>query len=107
VGPVPAASAPAVLPQIAAHPSAHGEGVSELSTLSPAGAMQAGRWSWATLIAVAVVTEAGLLWLVAGFTVWRRRRSRENGRRRVRSPWVLLSRGFSPQRAIPWRRTGH
>jgi hypothetical protein len=71
--PLPGVSAPAALPQIAPKTSP-GEGVSELNTLSPTGAMQAGRTSWATLIAVAVVAEAGLLWLVAGLTVWRRRR---------------------------------
>jgi hypothetical protein len=55
--------------------------------------MQAGRTSWATLVAIAVVTEAGLLWLVAGLTVMRRRRvgavSRRSGRRSLRP---LLSR---------------
>lgn len=90
--PLPGASAPAALPQIATHPSPD-EGISELSTMSPAGAMQAGRTSWATLIAVAVVTEASLLWLVAGFTVWRRKRVRKSGRHsRVRSRRLLLSR---------------
>lgn len=93
--------ASAALPQIAAGPptpapkASHGDGISELSTLSPAGAMQAGRWSWATLIAVAIVTEAGLLWLVTGFTVWRRRRSRgHRPNRRIRPLRVLFSRFF-------------
>jgi hypothetical protein len=83
------------LPEIAPHPSraSPGEGISELSTLSPASAMRAGRWSWATLIAVAIVGEAGLLWLVAGLSVWRRGRPRPGGRNRhPRSPKVLLSR---------------
>lgn len=92
--PAPGASVP--LPRIAPHPSraSPGEGTSELSTLSPASAMRAGRWSWATLIAVAIVSEAGLLWLVAGLSVWRRRgRPRPDGRnRRARSPKVLISR---------------
>ena len=79
--PSPAVSPSAALPQIAARRS-QAEGISELDTASPAGALQAGRTSWATLVAVAVVTEAGLLWLIAGFSVWRRRRSREDGRRR-------------------------
>jgi hypothetical protein len=94
--PLPGASAPAALPQIAPRTSP-GEGVSELNTLAPVGAMQAGRASWATLIGVAVVTEAGLLWLVAGLTVRRRRRMgkagpRPLGRSRGRSPRPLLSR---------------
>jgi hypothetical protein len=84
--PLPGASPPAALPQIAPKTSP-GEGISELNTLSPAGAMQAGRTSWATLIAVAVVAEAGLLWLVAGLTVWRRRREGKGAPRAlVRSP---------------------
>jgi hypothetical protein len=92
--PLPGASPPAALPQIATRPSP-GEGVSELHMMSPAGAMQAGRASWATVIAVAVVTEAGMLWLVAGFTVWRRRRQGTTGRRsRARSPRPLGSRSI-------------
>jgi hypothetical protein len=55
--------------------------------------MRAGRTSWATLVAIAAVTEAGLLWLVAGLTVMRRRRavpaSPRSGRRSHRP---LLSR---------------
>ncbi|GAB2802713.1 hypothetical protein GCM10027176_04190 [Actinoallomurus bryophytorum] len=94
--PLPIVSAPAALPQIAPK-TPPGEGVSELSTLSPAGAMQAGRTSWATLVAVAVVAEAGLLWLVAGLTVWRRRRmgggaSRSLTRPRGRSSRALAGR---------------
>jgi len=90
--PLPGASASAALPQIAGKPS-RDEGVSELNTVSPAGAMQAGRASWATLIAVAIVTEAGLLWLVAGLTVWRRKRVRKTApRHRARSPHLRTSR---------------
>jgi hypothetical protein len=90
--PLPGASTPAVLPQIAARPSPS-EGVSEQNTLSPVGAMQAGRTSWATLIAVVVVGEAGMLWLVAGLTVWRRKRVQKPGRRpRTRSSWPVISR---------------
>ncbi|GLY86443.1 hypothetical protein [Actinoallomurus iriomotensis] len=90
--PLPTISATPSTPRIA--PGNPHEGVSQLDTLSPAGAMQAGRTSWATLIAIAVVTEAGLLWLVAGLTVMRRRRalgasSRRSGRRALRP---LLSR---------------
>jgi hypothetical protein len=100
LGGPPGAPTPATLPQIApqagaptAPKASPGQGISELDTLSPAGAMQAGRRSWATLIAIAVVTEAGLLWLVAGLTVLRRRRPGTAGRRvRVRSRWPLLSR---------------
>ncbi|MGI5224160.1 hypothetical protein [Actinoallomurus sp. CA-142502] len=85
--PLPTISATPSTPRIA--PGNPHEGVSQLDTLSPAGAMQAGRTSWATLIAIAVVTEAGLLWLVAGLTVMRRRRalgasSRRSGRRALR-----------------------
>jgi hypothetical protein len=81
-----------VLPQIAPHPSP-GSGISELDTLSPAGAMQAGRTSWATLIAIAVVAEAGLLWLIAGFTVWRRKRMPKGGvRLRALSRRLIFSR---------------
>jgi hypothetical protein len=83
--PLPDVSAPAALPQIAPKTSP-GEGVSELNTVSPAGAMQAGRTSWATLVAVAVVAEAGLLWLVAGLTVWRRRRVGGGARRPLMRP---------------------
>jgi hypothetical protein len=61
-----------------------------LDTLSPAGAMQAGRASWATLIAIAVVTEAGLLWLVAGLTVMRRRRTGTEAR--LPRPWPFIAR---------------
>jgi hypothetical protein len=89
---------PATLPQIApqagvqAVPKASpGQGVSELNTLSPAGAMQAGRKSWATLIGIAVVTEAGLLWLITGLTVLRRTRPGTAGRR-ARWRGALLSR---------------
>ena len=90
--PLPGASASPALPQIAGQPS-RDLGVSELNTVSPAGAMQAGRTSWATLIAVAVVTEAGLLWLVAGLTVWRRKRVRKAvPRRPTRSPRLRTSR---------------
>jgi hypothetical protein len=89
--PLPGASAPAVLPRIAPK-TVPGEGVSELSTLSPAGAMRAGRTSWATLVAIAVVSEAGLLWLVAGFAVMRRRRRTPGVRGpRRQSPWPLIS----------------
>jgi hypothetical protein len=87
--PLPVVSAPAALPQIApqiAPKTSPGEGVSELNTLSPAGAMQAGRTSWATLVAVAVVAEAGLLWLVAGLTVWRRRRVGGGAQRSLMRP---------------------
>jgi hypothetical protein len=81
-GPVTGPTTPALpLPTLAPPPvtppapqAAAREGVSELDTLSPAGAMRAGRTSWATVIAIAVVTEAGLLWLVAGCSVMRRRR---------------------------------
>jgi hypothetical protein len=63
------------------------------------------------MVAVAVVTEAGILWLVAGFTVWRRRRSREDrGRCRVRVARLrsrLLATRLLPQMGIPWKRTGH
>jgi hypothetical protein len=110
VGPVPHAEVPAVpppngplggpaaplpivspaLPQLAPHPSPS-SGISELDTLSPAGAMQAGRTSWATLIAIAVVAEAGLLWLIAGFTVWRRKRM-PKGRVRALSRRLIFSR---------------
>lgn len=83
--PLPEVSAPAALPQIAPK-TTPGEGVSELNTLSPAGAMQAGRTSWATLVAVAVVAEAGLLWLVAGLTVWRRRRVGSGAQRSLMRP---------------------
>ena len=76
---LPGAPSPA-LPQLAPHASP-GSGISELDTLSPAGAMQAGRTSWATLIAIAVAGEAGLLWLIAGFTVWRRKRTPKTGPR--------------------------
>jgi hypothetical protein len=89
--PLPVVSAPAAPPQIAPKTSP-GEGISELNTLSPAGAMQAGRTSWATLVAIAVVAEAGLLWLVAGLTVWRRRRL---GKGAPRSP--MRPRGRSPR----------
>jgi hypothetical protein len=89
---------PATLPQIApqagvqAVPKASpGQGVSELNTLSPAGAMQAGRKSWATLIGIAVVTEAGLLWLITGLTVLRRTRP-GTAARRARWRGALLSR---------------
>jgi hypothetical protein len=101
-GPPPAPAAPGApvvapvspaLPQLAPHPSP-GSGVSEL--VSPAGAMQAGRTSWATLIAVAVAAEAGLLWLIAGLTVWRRKRTPEGGGRRR-----TLSRRLAPSRLIP------
>ncbi|MCW2864043.1 MAG: hypothetical protein JWP48_5751 [Actinoallomurus sp.] len=88
----PGAPAPATLPQIAPRAGAQtvakaspGQGTSELD-MSPAGALQTGRRSWATLIAIAVVTEAGLLWLVAGFTVLRRRRPGAAGVR-VRTRW--------------------
>jgi hypothetical protein len=67
-------------------------GISELTTLSPAGAMQAGRTSWATLIAIAVVAEAGLLLLATGLTVLRRKRTREGGVQRLRTPlWPRIS----------------
>jgi hypothetical protein len=80
------------LPQLAPHASP-GSGISELDTLSPAGAMQAGRTSWATLIAIAVAAEAGLLWLIAGFTVWRRKRTPKRGPRlRALSPRLIFSR---------------
>ncbi|MGH3381004.1 MAG: hypothetical protein ACRDP6_40345, partial [Actinoallomurus sp.] len=93
--PLPGASAPAALPQIAGKPS-RDEGVSELNTVSPAGAMQEGRASWATLIAVAIVTEAGLLWLVAGLTVLRRKRVRKIApRHRAGSPRLRTSRPLS------------
>lgn len=78
--PPPSSPSPA-LPEIAPQ-SSPGAGISELSTVSPASAMSAGRVSWATTIAVAVVAEAGLLWLVTGFAMWRRRRP---SRRRARS----------------------
>jgi hypothetical protein len=84
---LPPAPSPA-LPQLAPHASP-GSGISELDTLSPAGAMQAGRTSWATLIAIAVAAEAGLLWLVAGFAVWRRKRSPKGGPR-LRAPARLI-----------------
>jgi len=88
--PLPAAS-PA-LPQLAPHASP-GSGISQLEPLSPAGAMQAGRTSWATLIAVAVVAEAGLLWVITGFTVWRRKRVPRSGPRlRGRSRRLTFSR---------------
>jgi hypothetical protein len=84
------------VPQIAPHTSPQasaGTGISELRTLTPAGAMQAGRTSWATVIAVAVVAEAGLLWLVAGLMLRRRRRTPKSGlHRRVRSSRLLFSR---------------
>jgi hypothetical protein len=89
--PLPVTSAPAALPQIAPQTSP-GEGVSELNTVSPAGAMQAGRTSWATLVAVAVVAEAGLLWLVAGLTVWRRRRAGSSAPRALMRPRNRASR---------------
>lgn len=89
----PGAPTPATLPQIAPRAGAQtvakaspGQGTSELDMVSPASALQAGRRSWATLIAIAVVTEAGLLWLVAGFTVLRRRRPGAAGVR-VRTRW--------------------
>ena len=91
----PAAPAPATLPQIAPRAGTQtvakaspGQGTSELDMVSPSGALQAGRRSWATLIAIAVVTEAGLLWLVAGFTVLRRRRPGAAGVW-VRTRWRL------------------
>jgi hypothetical protein len=89
--PLPGVSAPAALPQIAPKTSPS-EGVSELNTLSPAGAMQAGRTSWATLVAVAVVAEAGLLWLIAGLTVWRRRRMGNGAQRSLMRPRGRASR---------------
>jgi hypothetical protein len=66
------------------------EGISELTTLAPAGALRAGRTSWATVIAVAITTEAGLLWLVAGLTVWRRRRVRQGCVWPSRPPWLHI-----------------
>jgi hypothetical protein len=89
-GPPPLAPSPA-LPQLAPHASP-GSGISELDTLSPAGAMQAGRTSWATLVAIAVTAEAGLLWLIAGFTVWRRRTTKGGQRLRALSPRLIFSR---------------
>jgi hypothetical protein len=94
--PVPGTPAPPALPQIApqagAPKAAPGRGVSELDTLSPAGAMEEGQRSWTTLVAIGVVTEAGLLWLVAGLTVLRRRRPGENARRtRLRRPVISRS----------------
>jgi hypothetical protein len=78
-------------PQMTSSPSPN-SGISELTTLSPAGAMQAGRASWATLIAIAVVAEAGLLWLATGLTVLRRKRTREGGVHRLRTPlWPRMS----------------
>jgi hypothetical protein len=85
-GKPPTSSPSATLPEVAPR-SSPGPGISELNTLSPASAMRAGRESWATLIAVAVVAEAGLLWVVTGFTVLRRKRP---PRRRARRP--ILSR---------------
>lgn len=89
--PLPTIGASPATPSIA--PRTSRDGVSQLDTLSPAGAMQAGRTSWATLVAIAVVTEAGLLWLVAGLTVMRRRRVGPASRRPGRlSSMPLLSR---------------
>jgi hypothetical protein len=93
LGGSPGAPAPATLPQLAPRAGVQtvakaspGQGTSQLDMVSPSGALQAGRRSWATLIAIAVVTEAGLLWLVAGFTVLRRRRPGAAGAR-VRTRW--------------------
>ncbi|MCW2948649.1 MAG: hypothetical protein JWR24_5366 [Actinoallomurus sp.] len=91
--PLPGGSPPPTLPQIAPEPSPQAspsEGISELTTLAPAGAMRAGRTSWATIIAIAIVAEAGLLWLVAGLTVWRRKRVREGCVRPGRPPWLRI-----------------
>jgi hypothetical protein len=85
---------PPTLPQIAPpQPSplpSPSEGISELTTMAPAGALRAGRTSWATVIAVAIAAEAGLLWLVAGLTVWRRRRVRQGCVRPSRPPWLRI-----------------
>ncbi|MFB9840330.1 hypothetical protein, partial [Actinoallomurus acaciae] len=89
--PLPTISASPATPRVA--PQTPRDGVSQLDTLSPAGAMQAGRASWATLVAIAVVTEAGLLWLVAGLTVMRRRRLGPASRRLRGGLW---SRRLSP-----------
>ncbi len=83
----PLVSAPAALPQLAPQ-TPPGTGITRLDTASPAGAMQAGRTSWTTLIAIAVAGEAGLLWLVAGLTVLRRRRGRHSVVRKYRGPLV-------------------
>lgn len=103
--PPPVTPAPPVLPEIAGKPS-QARGVSEIDTLSPAGAMQAGRVSWATLIAVAIVTEAGMLWLIAGLTVWRRRPRQDGRDRPIRSLRPLISR-LSPERTIHSNPSGH
>lgn len=92
-GKPPTSSPSPTLPEIAPQ-SSPGTGISELNTLSPASAMRAGRVSWATLIAVAVVAEAGLLWLVTGFAVWRRKRAPRHRARSRRAGWprTVLSR---------------
>jgi hypothetical protein len=73
----PAPALPEIAPRPApSAPSSGKDGISELTMLAPAGALQAGRVSWATVIAVAIVAEAGLLWLVTGLTVLRKKKAR-------------------------------
>lgn len=77
---LPAASPSAALPQVAAEqaspspkpPTARGAETTELTMLTPTGAMAAGKRSWATVVAVAVAGEAMLLWLAASLRMWRR-----------------------------------
>jgi hypothetical protein len=66
--------------------------MSELTPVTPAGALRSGRASWATVVAIGIVAEAGLLWLAAGLTMWRRRRALEERPGKRQPIWLGLPR---------------
>ncbi len=86
-----AAAVPQIAPSVSPSPvPSASQGISELTTIAPAGALRAGRNSWATMVAIAIVGEAGLLWLFAGLTMWRRRRA--GGEQPARRRWPGIPR---------------